>query len=97
MIHLTRINHAPFVLNSDRIEYIEATPDTVLTLTTGQKIVVLEPVEEVVRRVVEFRRAIVRESLRCPNAAEQLDDTLPFLPGEGQNLDPDEAAESRGA
>jgi flagellar protein FlbD len=70
MIHLTRINHVPLVLNSDRIEYVESTPDTVVTLTNGQKIVVLEPVEEVVRRVIEFRREIVRGSLRCPNAED---------------------------
>lgn len=58
MIHLTRLNHLPLVLNADLIESIEVTPDTVIALTTGQKLVVLEPVEEVVRRVVEFRRAI---------------------------------------
>jgi len=58
MIHLTRLNHLPLVLNADLIESIEATPDTMISLTTGQKLVVLEPAEEVVRRVVEFRRAI---------------------------------------
>ena len=58
MIRLTRLNHRPLVLNADLIESIEATPDTVISMTTGQKLVVLEPAEEVVRRVVEFRRAI---------------------------------------
>jgi len=58
MIHLTRLNHLPLVLNADLIECIEVTPDTVISLTTGQKLVVLESPEEVVRRVVEFRRAI---------------------------------------
>ena len=58
MIHLTRLNHLPLVLNADLIESIEVTPDTVISLTTGQKLVVLEPAEEVVRRVVEFRRSI---------------------------------------
>lgn len=58
MIHLTRLNRLPLVLNADLIESIEMTPDTVIALTTGQKLVVLEPAEEVVRRVVEFRRAI---------------------------------------
>jgi flagellar protein FlbD len=46
------------VLNSDLIEHIEITPDTVISLTTGQKIVVLESADEIVQRVVEFRRAI---------------------------------------
>ena len=58
MIRLTRINQVPLVLNSDLIEYIEATPDTVITLTTGQKLVVRESADEVTQRVIEFRRAI---------------------------------------
>jgi len=58
MIRLTRINHAPFVLNSDLIEHVEITPDTVITLTTGQKLVVIETADEVIERVKEFRRDI---------------------------------------
>lgn len=58
MIRLTRINHVPLVLNSDLIEHVEVTPDTVISLTTGQKFVVLETPEEVIRRVIEFRRSI---------------------------------------
>jgi flagellar protein FlbD len=64
MITVTRLNHAPLVLNSDLIEYIETTPDTVITLTTGQKIVVEEPAEEIVERVVQFRRRL------CEKGAE---------------------------
>jgi len=45
MIHLTRLNRLPLVLNADLIEWIEVTPDTVISLTTGQKLVVLEPAE----------------------------------------------------
>jgi flagellar protein FlbD len=56
MIHLTRINRLPFVLNSDLIEHMEATPDTVISLTNGQKFVVIENIQDVVRRIVEFRR-----------------------------------------
>jgi flagellar protein FlbD len=58
MIHLTRINRVPLVLNSDLIEHIETTPDTVISLTSGQKFVVLESAEEIIQKVVEFRRAI---------------------------------------
>ena len=58
MIQLTRINHTPLVVNSDLIEHIETTPDTILSLTNGQKLVVLEPVEEIIQRVIQFRRAI---------------------------------------
>lgn len=69
MIHLTRLNHIPVVLNSDLIDLIETTPDTVISLTTGQKLVVLEPADEVVRRVVEFRRAIYHSVPDCPMKA----------------------------
>lgn len=58
MIRLTRINRVPLVLNSDLIEHVEVTPDTVITLTTGQKLVVMESADDVIRKVVEFRRLI---------------------------------------
>ena len=58
MIRLTRLNRAPMVLNSDLIEHIDVTPDTVITLTTGQILRVRESAEEVIRRIVEFRRHI---------------------------------------
>jgi len=58
MIRLTRINHVPLVLNSDLIEHVETTPDTVVTLTTGQKLLVLESADEVIQKVIDFRRAI---------------------------------------
>lgn len=65
MIHLTRINRAPLVLNSDLIEHIEVTPDTVISLTTGQKFMVLESSEEVISRIIEFRRAICDKFHPC--------------------------------
>lgn len=58
MIRLTRINHLPLVLNSDLIEHMEAAPDTIISLTNGQKLVVAESVDEVIERVIQFRRAI---------------------------------------
>lgn len=58
MIRLTRINKVPIVLNSDLIEHIEVTPDTVITLTTGQKLMVLESADEVIQKVIDFRRAV---------------------------------------
>ena len=58
MIQLTRLNHVPLVVNSDLIEHIEVTPDTVIALTTGQKFLVLETADEVIERVVKFRRSL---------------------------------------
>jgi flagellar protein FlbD len=60
MIRLTRLNHVPIILNSDLIEHIEVTPDTVISLTTGQKLVVREKAEDVVERVIAFRRLVAR-------------------------------------
>ncbi|HUP04085.1 MAG TPA: flagellar FlbD family protein [Bryobacteraceae bacterium] len=59
MIHVTRLNHTPVVLNSDLIEEIQTTPDTVISLTTGQKIMVLESSDEIVERVRRFRQSIL--------------------------------------
>jgi flagellar protein FlbD len=59
MIYLTRLNHQSLVVNSDLIKFIENAPDTVLTLTNGEKIVVREKPEEVVQRVIAFRRSLL--------------------------------------
>lgn len=64
MIKLTRLNREPLVLNSDLIEYMESNPDTVITLTTGQKLRVSETADEVIEQVIEFRRAIFARSSR---------------------------------
>jgi flagellar protein FlbD len=66
MIHLTRLNRSPLVVNSDLIEHIDVTPDTLVVLTTGQKILVLETAAEVVERVVGFRRALLERLSVCP-------------------------------
>jgi flagellar protein FlbD len=58
MIQLTRLNHEAFLLNSDLLEHVDITPDTIIALTNGHKFVVMEKPEEVVRRVLEFRRSI---------------------------------------
>lgn len=58
MIRLTRLNRVPLVLNSDLIEHIDVTPDTVITLTTGQILRVRETAGQVIQRIVAFRRMI---------------------------------------
>ena len=72
MIRLTRLNRAPMVLNSDLIEHIDVTPDTVITLTTGQILRVRESADEVVQRIVEFRRLIFG-ALHPANRLRQLE------------------------
>jgi len=76
MIQLTRLNHAPLVLNSDLIEHMEVTPDTVVTLTTGQKIVVLESAEEVVERIIRFRKSILAGVGECPLREQDIKQAL---------------------
>jgi flagellar protein FlbD len=60
MIQLTRLNNKPLMVNSDLIKFVEQSPDTLVTLITGEKIVVLEKAEEVLVRVLEFRRAVLQ-------------------------------------
>jgi flagellar protein FlbD len=59
MIMLSRLNGLPFALNPDLLERAEATPDTVLTLCDGSKLVVRESVEELVTRVRDYRASIL--------------------------------------
>ena len=67
MVRVTRLNHTPIVLNSDLIEHIEGTPDTVISMSTGQRLMVLESAEEIIDQVIEFRRRIHEPSklLKC--------------------------------
>lgn len=58
MIVVTRLSNKPIIVNSDLIVFIEETPDTILTLSNGEKLVVHERAAEVIRRVVEFKRSI---------------------------------------
>ncbi len=58
MIRLKKLTGEEYVLNSDLIETIESTPDTVITLTTGKKIVVLDNIENIIQKVIEYKRKI---------------------------------------
>ena len=55
MITVTRLNGQPFVLNAELIRTIESNPDTVVTLIGGDKLIVKEPMPEIVRRVIDYR------------------------------------------
>ncbi len=60
MIYLTRLNDERFVLNAEFVREVESTPDTIITTTTNQKIMVQESVDEVVSAVIEYKRAVYR-------------------------------------
>lgn len=73
MIKVTRINKSELVVNCDLIEFVETTPETILSLTTGKKIMVIEDVDEIISRVAEFKR---RSGIRVHNP-----DTFPVSDG----------------
>ncbi len=58
MIRLTRLNHEPIVVNAELIEYLESTPDTVISLVNGQKMTVLENLDQVMTEIVDYQRQI---------------------------------------
>ena len=94
MIRLTRLNSHALTINSDLIKFIENAPDTVITLTTGEKIVVLESTDDVLRRVIAFRRAVLAGLLPVgtdPNSALALSQ-----PGAANPVDSAAGGRSRG-
>lgn len=58
MIAVTRLDGTPIVINVDLVQSVESTPDTVLTLTSGERVIVRESVDEVVRRAVAFKHRV---------------------------------------
>ena len=63
MISLTRLNNTPLIINPDLIVFMEETPDTIITLSNGEKVAVQEKVKEIIRRVIEFRRRVFNPSI----------------------------------
>jgi len=59
MIYLTRLNKRPVVVNSDLIKFVEDTPDTVVTLVSGEKLVVKETVAQVLEKIMRYRRRLM--------------------------------------
>lgn len=60
MIVLTRLNGQQFVVNAEKIRYVEKTPDTLICCDTGDRIIVKESLQEVVRRSIDYARTIRR-------------------------------------
>lgn len=59
MIRLTRLNKSNFVLNCELIETVESTPDTVITTVNGKKIVVTESIDEIVEKVIKYKKNVL--------------------------------------
>ena len=58
MIPLRRLNNQPIIVNCDLIESIESTPDSVVTLVSGNKLIVRDTLDEIRKKVVDFKREI---------------------------------------
>ncbi len=56
MINLTRLNDTEFVINAEMIEFVEATPDTLVSMQSGKKIMVSEPVYVVIERIINYKK-----------------------------------------
>jgi flagellar protein FlbD len=74
MIKVTRLNDSVMVINVEKIQSLQSTPDTVITFTNHDKIMVKEPMEEVSQRIVEYRRTVNRTS-------DDVGDTGPIFDG----------------
>ena len=72
MIRLTRLDDRAIVINSDLIEFVESTPDTLISLTTGKKIMVRESDEQVINKVAAFRRLCMAD-IGHPTGKEKLE------------------------
>jgi uncharacterized protein YlzI (FlbEa/FlbD family) len=85
MVQLTRLNNQPIIVNADLIKFIENAPDTVITLLTGEKLVVRESVDQVLERIADFhsrfyRRAgpgIVFDTSRASDSSPQDSESTP--------------------
>ncbi len=58
MIKVKKINGRDLIINAELIEFIEKTPDTIISMTTGKKIIVKDTCEELIKKVIEYRREI---------------------------------------
>lgn len=72
MIKLTKLNGNPIALNSDLIKTAEASPDTMLTLINGEKLIVREELDEVIERIVRYRARLLAVSIRVPKDARHI-------------------------
>ena len=63
MIELTRLNGTKFIVNCDLIKFMESTPDTLITLSSGEKIMVKDPVQDILRKTVDYRKRLYQEPI----------------------------------
>lgn len=72
MISITRLNGKEMLVNAELIEFIESTPDTIISTSSGKKVIVRDSVEEVVRKVIEYRRLCFPEKRYKPLTDQEI-------------------------
>jgi len=65
MIYLTRLNGEVLAVNCELIEFIESTPDTVVSMTTGKKLVVTESIDEIIDRIIKYKLKAFNSCYNC--------------------------------
>jgi flagellar protein FlbD len=70
MIQVTKLDNTILTVNSDMIEFIESTPDTIMTLTDGKKIIVCESPDRLIDLIVEFRQRVMKPMHNQGNVEE---------------------------
>ncbi len=76
MIKVTRLNNIEIIVNAERIQSVQATPDTLITFTNKDRLMVKEPVEELSRRILDYRRMVFQNQVSAVDILEQFPDIL---------------------
>lgn len=63
MIYVSRLNGEVFVVNCELIEFIESTPNTVISMTTGRKIVVSESIDEIIVKIIKYKKRVFEKGI----------------------------------
>ena len=72
MLEVTRLNGEKIVINSDLIEYIDANPDTTISLTNSNKFVVKESLDEVIKKIIEYKKQIFSAGIKIYTKEEEI-------------------------
>jgi flagellar protein FlbD len=76
MIKVTRLNDIEMVVNPEKIQSVQATPDTLITFTNKDRLMVKEPVEELSRRIMDYRRMVLQNQVSVVDVLQQFPDVL---------------------
>ena len=76
MIKVTRLNNIEMIVNAERIQSLQSTPDTLITFTNKDRLMVREPVEELSRRILDYRRMVFQNQVSAVDILQQFPDIL---------------------